>query len=297
MLNQLKGQSGTFADARMIAALGSMVLSDGAATEAGRLELKEMARREMLRSQRQASCAKNSRLAILAVDGGATMASVENRYFCKQPTCAICAQHKAFMLHREVMSAYDRAQERVPGIIPLTLTLTQPTTPPDELAAGIDRLHAAQRIFQKTTAYLRAFAGAFRRTEINWMGSHWHVHSHILLIAYPDYCGGIGNVYLSHNQLTDMWKGALGVREFISINVQKICHLPTGASDPSSVRAGVSFAAAYAVKPLDLLKRAANGKFVLEPELAHMASRGIYGKRLHAFSGVMRSVWKGGVRS
>lgn len=291
-----KAQSGVFADAvrANAEAQRAFAIAEPSLTDAERSWLLEDAELALRRAKRQHSCAKHFNRFVRTVGPDTTeIATVQKSYFCKRPTCAVCAVRAARKLYQRVLTRYDVALTRIPELVALHLTLTQPAVAQDLLGPAIDRLHRAVRTFLRTPAITQVVEGSFRRTEIAWNDDqqHWHVHAHLILLVRGPYHAR-SKRWLAHQQLMELWARKLGLTGWVSVNIKLVYDRHTKARDADGVRAGLIHVAKYLCKPAGLFTRDADGTYSISPELAAALSDGVFKRRTYAFSGVFASRWK-----
>lgn len=216
--------------------------------------------------------------------------------FCRDRLCPLCQWRRSLKMGaqaRAVVAEADRhkiSRDKV-GWRWLMLTLTQRNVGGPDLAAELDRMHAAVRVLTKSPRWRAAVRGWLRVTEITRnAGYHspfygtYHPHMHILLAVPRSYMRG--RDYIPHAEWVEMWRTYMHLDYPPSVDIRVVTTKGEVIADPSQgMGAAVAEVAKYAAKP---------GSYLIASDLEATVdavttlARALKGRRLYAWGGVCK---------
>ena len=224
--------------------------------------------------------------------------TLKSANFCRDRLCPLCQWRRSLKLGaqcRAVVAEADRrkiARDRVTWRW-IMLTLTQRNVDGPDLAAEIDRIHAAVKVLVKSPRWRAAVRGWLRVTEVTRNSDYnspnygtYHPHLHILIAVPRRYF--TTDIYIPAAEWQAMWRTYMHLNYNPDIDVRVVTAKgqTIDATDPTqSMGAAVAEVTKYAAKP---------GSYLIASDLdatvdavATLATA-LRGRRLCAWGGVCK---------
>lgn len=222
--------------------------------------------------------------------------TLQSANFCRDRLCPLCQWRRSLKLGaqcRAVVAEADRrkiARDRVAWRW-IMLTLTQRNVDGPDLAAEIDRIHAAVKLLTKSPRWRAAVRGWLRVTEVTRNSDYnspnygtYHPHIHILAAVPRSYMRG--RDYIPHAEWVEMWRTYMHLDYAPNVDIRVVTAKGEVMTDPSQgMGAAVAEIAKYAAKP---------GSYLIASDLdatvdavATLATA-LRGRRLCAWGGVCK---------
>lgn len=209
--------------------------------------------------------------------------------FCHQRFCPICSARLARKNSKQLARILATAQERLPGCQFLFLTLAPRSVPADQLKNGVALTLKAWNRFTQITRLKRAAVGTFRALEVtrNIQTDTYHPHIHAILCVAGDYFHDESK-YIQQVELISMWRRALRVSYNPTAHISAI-YAKGGSGDVQRQTAdAVREAAKYSVKDEDIIASWLTPE--QQGEVFRTLLQALHGRRLNAFSGLLRDI-------
>lgn len=225
--------------------------------------------------------------------------TLKSANFCRDRLCPLCQWRRSLKLGaqcRAVVAEADRrkiARDRVSWRW-VMLTLTQRNVDGPDLAAELDKMHAALKVMTKSPRWRAAAQGWLRVTEItrnsdrrsSWYGSY-HPHMHILIAVHRRYFKS--RDYIPAAEWGAMWRTYMHLNYDPDIDVRVVTakgQTIEDATDPAqSMGAAVAEVTKYAAKPGSYLVASDLDGTV---EAVTTLAQALHGRRLCAWGGVCK---------
>lgn len=257
----------------------------------------------IIRGDKVASCAtaptfEQHRAA--AVDGGQLYLTLQRANFCRDRLCPMCQWRRSLKMGaqaRAVVQECNRikiAKDKAPYKW-LMLTLTQRNVAGPDLAAEIDRIHAAFKQLTRSPAWKAAAQGWLRVTEVThnidrkspWYDTY-HPHMHILLCVNRRYFKS--SAYLTQDDWAALWQHYIHQADRPSVEIHLVKargEQPPEGTDlqAEGLGAAVAEVSKYASKPGSYLLP---GDLELTTSTVATLATALHGRRLAAWGGVCK---------
>ena len=220
----------------------------------------------------------NQKMSALSIENCGTNVGITNvegiarivqANFCRQRVCAICAWRRQAKFLTQMNPVLQEISARGYEYIFCTLTIrNMPYTKLEnaitELLKGYDRLLKRRKI-------KKAWSGAMRSLELtyNAQTNTFHPHIHMLIAVKQDYFND-KNLYISHEELTEIWKECLQINYNPQVDMRKVDNTEKATVETFK----------YALKPSQHTEAIKAFYFLLK------------GRRLISFSGIFAKVRK-----
>lgn len=210
--------------------------------------------------------------------------------FCHQRFCPLCTARLAKKNARQLGRVLAEAQHRHDGLRYVFVTLTLRNCDATALPSTVVRLLEGWRRLMGQAAIKRACLGSFRALEVtrNRDNGTFHPHLHAILAVPASYFDAGSPLYISHDDLMRAWCRALRVDYMPAVRISALYSKGEDRDrrrGETDTAAAVSEAAKYSVKDSDIC---AGGDDAADVYRAMLDA--LHGKRLTAFSGVLRTI-------
>lgn len=222
--------------------------------------------------------------------------TLQSANLCRDRLCPLCQWRRSLKMAaqcRAVVAEADRrkiARDRVAWRW-IMITLTQRNVDGPDLAAELDKMHAALKIMTKSPRWRAAVRGWLRVTEITRNTDvhspnygTYHPHMHILAAVPRSYMRG--RDYIPHAEWVEMWRTYMHLDYSPNVDVRVVTAKGEVIADPSQgMGAAVAEVAKYAAKPGSYLIASDLGETV---EAVTTLAGALHGRRLCAWGGVCK---------
>jgi plasmid rolling circle replication initiator protein Rep len=179
-----------------------------------------------------ADCAENL---VFAECPGGHGRWLKKAYFCKDRLCFICIWRKSLFTYHQFIQVAHKAQEIIPGIKFIFITLTVENCQLADLGNTISHLSKSFTKLLRQPRPKKAYLGAFRSVEATYnpLTNTFHPHIHAVVAVPKSYFSG--SYFISQADLTKMWQKAAGLTYKPICWIEKVKarkkNMPTVAED------------------------------------------------------------------
>lgn len=146
---------------------------------------------------------------------------LKRAYFCKQRLCSMCSWRKSLFVYHQFLMVAHEVLKKYPDYQFVFITLTIRNCPSERLSEEITHLIES---FDRLKSYKRfqAIKGIFRTNEVTYnpLNRDYHPHIHAIGVVPPSYFKG--GVYVSQEELIQLWKKALQVDYDPNVDIRKV---------------------------------------------------------------------------
>jgi len=219
--------------------------------------------------------------------------SLKNANFCKVRLCSYCQWRRSLFVYHQFLTVAHKVQEIAPGTKYLFMTLTGKNVTAQELPQAITHyIKSLERLVNYKN--FRVIKGIFRTLEITYNSKKNTYHPHFHLIAAVEKSYFTERNYISQKKLTGMWQKAFQVSYTPIVDIRKVRpklkNQKTVLNSVDELQNNLAGAAAevakYAVKFSDVLQSENKN------EVVKVLDNALAGRRLVAYSGVMKEAYK-----
>ena len=179
---------------------------------------------------------------------------LKQAWFCKSRLCPMCNWRRSIKYSSQVIKIVDEAVKKYSKGRFLFWTLTTKNVfTGDELNTELARMNMAFMRMMEYKKIKKNMLGYLKATEVtvNSKDGSYNQHLHVLLFVRPSYFKGIGDNYISQDELTEFWKKALKIDYTPIVNIKAV--KPKVNAKEQNVIAAVYETAKYPVKSNDYL--------------------------------------------
>lgn len=205
---------------------------------------------------------------------------------CKARLCPVCATLRARRQYARVVPRFENALITNPGVRAAFATFTIPNVPMDELrSAGSSILTGFRRMTQRR-AFKRAVIGWMRAMELtlNRDTMMVHPHLHVVLLLQRGYFAKEHDLYLSQKEWLALWRGVMRDDAIQVVDIRPL----RPKKRTGSLASALGECTKYPLKPLSVWTRQPDGSYQVDPVVLEPLHRGLKGKRLFGFGGILR---------
>lgn len=214
-------------------------------------------------------------------------------FFCRDRFCPMCSWRRSLKLFANVSQCIPKITEKYKCIF---LTLTVPNCKEEDFRNTIDRLMKAWHKLIHYKKFKTIVRGFFRVLEItrNKKNGSLHPHFHIILVVPKSY-GKKEELYLSHDDILDMWRTAYGDNSITQVDIRLIKPKDVQEINSSEVvqvktlEAAIAETCKYTFKDEDLLFGCHSA--AEQDHLLLTLIDGLHHRRLAHFGGVFKEIY------
>lgn len=210
--------------------------------------------------------------------------------FCRDRMCPGCQKRRSLVIFHQVKNICNSIQKDNPTFKYLLLTLTVPNIKEDQLSSEIKHLHTSWDKLRRRKAFQKGVRGFFRALEVTYNGERddYHPHLHVLLCVPSGY---FKKHYISQQKWLEMWQQCTKYPHITQVDVRAIKPNPK-RKESDSISSAAAEVGKYATKPSNYVAELPNGDFIACKGVVRGLAKGIAGKRLIAFGGIMSEYHK-----
>lgn len=214
-------------------------------------------------------------------------------FFCRDRFCPMCSWRRSLKLFANVSQCLPKITNKYKCIL---LTLTVPNCTEQDFRSTIDRLMFAWNRFTRYKKFKSIVKGFFRVLEVtrNKKNGSLHPHFHIILVVPKSY-GKKEELYLSHNEILDMWRKSYGDDSITQVDIRLIKPKDTQDINSSevvqvkSLESAIAETCKYTFKDEDLLFGCRSADE--QDHLLLTLIDGLHHRRLAHFGGIFKEIY------
>jgi len=177
---------------------------------------------------------------------------LENMYTCKDRFCHFCNWRREMKYKKLTYQFIDELhkQQRLRYIF---LTLTVPNCHINNLRETIKKMNLSFEKFKKYGRFKNSILGYIRALEYTVQkddNSMLHPHFHCMLAVEPAYFSPDKDLYINQDEFREMWKKALKLDEFVSVDIRVVRTDTRHKTRPSVIAEMIK----YTMKDTDITK-------------------------------------------
>lgn len=218
-----------------------------------------------------------------------------NANFCKNRLCPTCNWRRSMKLGTNLGKVIDYLKKDYRFIF---ITLTVPNVKGDSLKETIDKMQKAFTNLPKNNINFRkSIKGYFKALEVtyNHQTKTYHPHFHLMCAVSHDYFDKTNKYYITKEYLLKAWRKEMNDPTIKVVWIQ-VCRNKKGDSGTKDLKSALLETAKYVVKSSDFLLKDKNGKvkgsYKETDEIVSTLTDALYKRRLTAFGGIMKKVYK-----
>jgi plasmid rolling circle replication initiator protein Rep len=197
--------------------------------------------------------------------------------FCKRRLCPMCAWRRSERVFGNIHTIINEPE--FAGLKYIFLTLTTRNCTGAELPQTLDQLSSAWQslVDTKYRPFRKGTLGTFRAIEVTYNPTKdtYHPHIHVLAAVGKDYFKKDNPLYIGHDRLMELWRGALGVDYDPWVYIEAI------KKNKKKQAGAIAEVAKYTVKATDLIDR---------PKVVEVLEPALKGRRLIAYGDLFKKV-------
>jgi plasmid rolling circle replication initiator protein Rep len=197
--------------------------------------------------------------------------------FCRRRLCPMCAWRRSERVFANIYTIINEPE--FAGLQYVFLTLTVRNCTGAELPKTLDQISSAWQslVNDKSRPLRKATLGTFRAIEVTYNPAEdtYHPHMHILAAVGKDYFKKDNPIYIGHDRLMELWRGALGV------DYDPWVHIEAVKKNRKKQAGAIAEVAKYTVKTTDLINR---------PKAVEVLDPALKGRRLIAYGDLFKRV-------
>lgn len=242
---------------------------------------------------------------------------LKRAYFCKQRLCSMCSWRRSLFVYHQFLMVAHEVLKKHPDYQFIFITLTIKNCTAERLSDEITHLIDA---FDRLKSYKRfhSIKGTFRTNEVTYnpLNEDYHPHIHAIGVVPPSYFKG--SVYISQEELIQLWKKALQVDYAPNVDIRKVrkkhSNIPTveeslielDYSLDDSLAGAAAEVAKYSVKVQDIIEpkpkpgdspEMAMARLSMADDIAHQAKviksldHALNRRRMISYSGLFKEAY------
>lgn len=203
--------------------------------------------------------------------------------FCKDRLCPMCSWRRGLKIYSQVSSIMDKlCENKEYKYIFLTLTVKNPVA--DDLNETINQMYKSWNRFVCGRQFKKSIVGWYRALEITYNTDEdtFHPHFHCILTVNKSYFKK-SDLYLNQEDYLNLWKRAM------RLDYDPIVHVTILKDRNGDMKKSIAECAKYTVKNSDVVIK---GNNFLTDSIVLTLTDALYGRRLIAFGGIMKEIFK-----
>lgn len=205
---------------------------------------------------------------------------------CKARLCPVCATLRARRQYSRVVPRFEKALVANPGVRAAFATFTIPNVPMDELRTAGSSITTGFRRMTQRKAFKKAVIGWMRAMELtlNRETMTVHPHLHVVLLLERGYFAKEHDLYLSQQEWLDLWRGVMRNDAIQIVDIRPL----RPRKRTGTLSSALGECTKYPMKPMSVWTKQPDGTYAVDPTVLEPLHRGLRGKRLFGFGGILR---------